>query len=313
LKYNVFDLVIQSDFELPELEVSFSQSTDITLTIKPGVSGAREFDWFHYWHDDGQRSTVVAAIARIPVGFVLRFPGLADFLISEDCKKVACEPVTGTSESTLRHLLLDQVLPRILGQAGHLVIHASAVEKEQSGGVAFCGESGWGKSTLAASFQSEGFRFVSDDCLKLAIVGDSLMGIPAYAGGRLMQDSIDVLQPGAVNIEPVAQYSSKRRFKTPGKMANTGIALGAVFFLQDPVDCHGDEVQVIPMSGTEAIMGLIKHSFLLDAEDRQATRRRFMSLQAFLMARPMFYSLAYPRDYSRLDEVKRTIKAVMDP
>ena len=61
-------------------------------------------------------------------GYLLRFPGLADFHVSADAKRVTCHPVPGTSDAVVQHLHLNQVLPLALSKQGSLVFHASAVE-----------------------------------------------------------------------------------------------------------------------------------------------------------------------------------------
>src|SRR5436190_419005 len=74
---------------------------------------------------DGTRST---ELYRIGSGYLLRFPGLADFEISAEGLAVRCRSTPETSDATSRHLYLNQVLPLVLGQLGKMVFHASAVE-----------------------------------------------------------------------------------------------------------------------------------------------------------------------------------------
>jgi serine kinase of HPr protein (carbohydrate metabolism regulator) len=90
------------------------------------------------------------------------------------------------TSATVEHLYLNQVLPLALSRQGKLVLHGSAVDIGGQG-VAFLGESGRGKSTLAASFATEGTRFLTDDGLLLEWVGECCMIIPSHPSIRLWQ------------------------------------------------------------------------------------------------------------------------------
>ena len=77
---------------------------------------------------------------RTDLGYLIRFPGFADFQVSAGGLKVSCSPAPDVSEATTQHLYLNQVLPLVLSNKGKLVFHASAVEVSDSA-VAFVGES----------------------------------------------------------------------------------------------------------------------------------------------------------------------------
>ena len=144
---------------------------------------------FHTWaFPDG---TPWTEFYRENGGYLLRFPDLADFRVSADGLEVTGFPVPGVSESTSQHLYLNQVLPLVLSKLGKLVFHASAVEVP-GGAVAFAAESGRGKSTLAASFAVNGFRFLTDDGLVLEPVADGYQVQPSHPSIRLWEDSEEV-------------------------------------------------------------------------------------------------------------------------
>ena len=117
--FRAFDVVVQSDLELPELEACIVQTADVTLNLRPAVALLDEFEWFHHWYGDEQKTAIVFSIAREPVGYRLRFPRLADFLITDDYKHIACEPEFNTPLETIRHLFLDQLLEKIAGDESY--------------------------------------------------------------------------------------------------------------------------------------------------------------------------------------------------
>src|SRR2546425_12251788 len=128
--------------------------------------------------------TISMTIGRCRSGFLVRFPGLAVFLVSRDGQRVSCARRRGTRPTIVSHLFLAQVLPRALSQRGRLVLHASAVAT-QHGAVAFLGVAGQGKSTLSASFVGRSFPLLTDDGLLLVEHGTMLAGVPSYPEIRL--------------------------------------------------------------------------------------------------------------------------------
>jgi hypothetical protein len=105
--------------------------------------------------------------AKSDGGYLLRFPKLADFTIDAGGRDINCiEAGDGVTVVTLRHLAIDHVMPRVLNLLGIESLHATAVAAP-AGAIAFLGDAGTGKSTLAASFQLTGFESFCDDCLVL--------------------------------------------------------------------------------------------------------------------------------------------------
>ncbi|HKS96499.1 MAG TPA: hypothetical protein VJV74_10250, partial [Terriglobia bacterium] len=121
-----------------------------------------------------------------------------------------CRPRKAIPLDTVRHLFLDQVFPLLLSKRGRLVLHASAV-LIPGGAIAFLGETGQGKSTLASSFSQRGFPFLTDDCLLLEEKGGQLVGIPSYPGLRLWPKTVAALFAEEPPVSRVAHYTTKKR------------------------------------------------------------------------------------------------------
>ena len=257
---------------------------------------------FHQWvFPDG---TLWTQFFRQGAGYLLRFPELADFEVSADGFNVQGFPAPGVPSSTVEHLYLNQVMPLALSRQGTLVLHGSAVDIGGQG-VAFLGESGRGKSTLAASFASEGTRFLTDDGLLLARVDERCMILPSHPSIRLWEDSQNVLIGQSTAIAPAVSFTSKARF-----LAGPGIAfcdearpLRRVFFLGG-----GDSLAptIESLRPAEALIELVKHSFLLDIEARDMLARHFDDLTR-LAALPIYFRLDYPRRYNALAAVREAI------
>src|SRR5690606_8330052 len=157
--------------------------------------------------------------------------------------------------ATLRHGLLDQVIPMCLGQLGRQVLHASAVRLADGRVLGFVGQSGLGKSTLAAAFAAAGASILTDDCLLIEPRGPGFAAIGNYPGVRLNEDSATRLLGGVGEPGSVAHHSGKSRLPTPPSANRVeGDALSALFLLVEPGD--DDAIQTAPIIGSEDLLPL---------------------------------------------------------
>ena len=257
---------------------------------------------FHQWvFPDG---TLWTQFFRQGAGYLLRFPELADFEVSADGCIVQGWPAPGVPSPTVEHLYLNQVMPLALSRQAKLVLHGSAVDIGGQG-VAFRGESGRGKSTLAASFASEGTRFLTDDGLLLSWVGDQCMILPSHPSIRLWEDSQDALIGQSVAMAPAVSFTSKARFLAGSAISFCDEArpLRRVFFL-GAGDASAPTIE--PLRPAEALIELVKHSFLLDIEARDMLARHFDDLTR-LAELPIYFRLDYPRRYNALAAVREAV------
>lgn len=242
---------------------------------------------------------------RFSWGYLIRFPELADFEIALDGQVVKCWPMPELSEGSIQHLHLNQVMPLAFSLQGKLVLHAGAIEIGQIG-IALMGESGKGKSTLTASFATNGLRFLTDDGLVLERVASDYQIMPSHASIRLWQDSEHALIPaGAASMASSVQYTSKGRFLAGKAVAHCDQPrpLRKVYFL-------GDSSQSIPtfqrISAAEALMELVKHSFMLEIQEQKKLASHFDALSS-LVREVIFFRLDYPRRYEDLPSVREAI------
>jgi hypothetical protein len=239
-------------------------------------------------------------------GYLLRFPDLADFRVSSDGRRILMTCPEMTSPETIRHLLLDQVLPRVLAHTGAFVIHGSCVQHDRKG-LIFLGETGQGKSSLAASFDAAGYSLLSDDALILLPREDSPRVLPTYRTLRLWPDAVSSLFARTPQLTPMAHYSSKKRVQLPGGAAtdSSPLPVSAVFVLRsEPPACDG--ALVTRLTARDGCVELLRHAFQLDVTDPQRTATRFSEAGEIARQLP-FYLIDYPREYALLPEVRAAI------
>ena len=250
------------------------------------VSGAR----------DGGASTQFYRIGR---DYLLRFPGLADFTVSADGREASCRLARGVSMTQVEHLWLNQVAPLARSKQGEMVFHGSCVE---IGGraVAFIGESGRGKSTLAAAFASRGHAFLTDDGLILRRSGGDYIVCPSHPSIRLWPDSRAAL---ALN-DAAGKVKSMIRAGDGFNHGLRPLPLAALYFLEN----DAETVLFARLSPRDIALRLLENSFLLDIEDRDLLSAHFRRTAAFANWVNGF-RLDYPRRFEALESVRAAIVA----
>lgn len=236
--------------------------------------------------------------------YLLRFPGMADFEVSADGWQAQVWPAPGTTVGTVHQLYLNQVLPLALSRQGHLVLHASAVEIDD-GCVAFLAESGRGKSTLAASFATSGSRFLTDDGLQIEWVNAQPLAVPSHPSIRLWEDSRVALVGEDMQTAPPAEYTSKARFLAGPRLSfcEATRPLRRVYLLGPGT---ADKVVLRPAKPAEAVMAMVRNSFLLDIAERDMLERHFNDITK-IANMPLHWHLDYPRRYEELPRVREAI------
>ena len=310
-RYFVYGLDLSCDTTLPELDSLAAISVEATVPIVVHLRVAEHSDpgtarWI-------LRSTLpngddLALCGHIEGGYLLRYPGLGDFVVDRGGHRLRCTSIQlGTSAHTLRHLLLDQVLPLVLNLLGRDVLHATAVDTP-AGVCAFIGPAGAGKSTLAASFATAGYSTFCDDCLVVQRNG-GILCIPGYPGVRLWSDSFAVLSNHLVKLSGVADYTSKNRVVSNSvNFPDSLRPLIAIYRISRPG--NGEPAlsasRVEPLTGRDAFMELVSSAYVLDVSDPTTLLRHFRFIER-LVARVPVARLWLPNDFALLPSARRAI------
>ncbi len=206
--------------------------------------------------------------------------------------------------TTISHILMDQVLPKLISGDGKLTMHGSLVAIGEHG-LGFLGSSGVGKSTLAASFCRLGHQIVTDDCFFLEFDKACVSGSRIYGSLRLFSDSINAVYPEATQTESVSEFTSKRRIA----VSTTIDSLPLKAFIR--LGITSDEMNLTRLEPVEALFVLLENSFALDAGNRSEALRRF-ELAAMASKRVPVFDLKYPREFVSLTEVHDRIIQELD-
>ena len=271
-----------------------------TIAIIESLRAASEPpSWDHHWTDG---SETVLSLHRAGDSYLLRFPGLADFMVQPQARRISVVARgTATDDATLEHLLIDQVLPRYLAHEGMLSLHACAI-KLRGKCLLVLGSSGAGKSTLAAFMAAAGHTLLSDDCTLLRIDDGRALAMPTYPSLRLLPDSIDALDLGGADLQPMAHYSRKQR--VIGRASDASGLMKPVdhLVILDAAEALDSQPKLHPMTVAEACLAMVRHSFQLDPTDMPRIASHLRTCSAIARTQPAFH-LRYPRRYDRVADV----------
>lgn len=256
---------------------------------------------FHKWVRPGGEP--YARFVRAGDGYHLRFPGQADFHLSDTGEVLGCRPYPGASPETIRTLERNHVRPLALSRRENLVFHASAVEVLGEG-LAFAGSSGRGKSTLAADLATNGGRLVADDGLVLEPGARGFEMLPSDPSVRVWRDSARALFGSAAAGVGTAE-AAKIRLEAGGRLA---AAAGRCRLLRLYVLGDGASADVVieELGGGDAVVELVRHSFLLDVDRREAVADHFERLTLLVKSTALF-RLDFPRRFEVLPSVRQAL------
>lgn len=265
--YSMHGLLVRSDLALDELtvdndtfdiEVSWGASRDVPNDPPPGEPVVRLASDERIWY----------SAVRNAEGYLLRFPGLCDFVMSPDCASIVCHSNIGVDSELIPILVKGTVVSFVLSLRGHHVLHASAVEVDGKA-IAFTGASGMGKSTCAALLCAIGGRLVSDDVLRL-----QLAPVRCFRGASAIR-----IRPAAATILDLFDVRPKVKETADGRLAvspwpsHDQPLLGAIVVPYPRRDISSVEIERV--NGSEAFWMMTQFGRLVGWEQEAMVRMQF--------------------------------------
>ena len=277
--YTAYGLGIDSYLTLPEL-VAGANKIDLTIKCDCGASAARsaqsrgkspsansadqnsfgvrgrtaltelrhrcdrdkdaENSEFYYWRNEEE------------VG--LYWQKLGTFLIRSG-KEIIIAPVPGVNEKDLHPALLGACMAVALQQKGYLILHASAV-RVNGKAIAFIGNKGWGKSTIASAFIALGYQFITDDVLAISLNGNTPVVYPSFPQLKLCPDAIVAMGEDPETLPRVMSQTSKRQYKLSQDFDSDPVALQSIYLLGKAAELKTTEI-----AAGDSILPLLAHSY----------------------------------------------------
>jgi hypothetical protein len=241
--YETFGLVLQSDFEFPDMEETDRRDVDITIrrTTLSEPCQARDFEW--QTQDIG------------PMVQTFVWKTLGTYRVS-DGSIIDIDPVEDVSAKYLSIPLFGAVLATLLHMRGMLVLHASAVVRDGKC-VIFMGDKEAGKSTTAFAMIESGYQLLSDDVVAIIFDAEGHPQVmPAFNQVKLLDDAARKFGLDLEAAEQIHPLVEKRRHQTRGTFHQEP-ARATAFYLLD----RDKKGAILPYPPDEALKALIAHSY----------------------------------------------------
>jgi hypothetical protein len=239
--YQIFDLLVHAELALPELLLATRNTLpDILVHVGETISPPQDQEGWHvlsskkallHWHKVGT-------------------------LTITDGTSIVVNPVANVEARLLRNVVITTGMNMILYQRGYFLMHASVVEVAGRA-VAFCGASGWGKSTLAAAMGARGHALVADDVLCVDLQNSSLRVLPAFPQLKLYPDSLRAVGASPDPLPRLYDGDDKRLRRVDDNFTSQMLPLACIYMLE-----RGDATAILPVNGQVMFPTLLRHSYV---------------------------------------------------
>jgi HPr Serine kinase C-terminal domain len=242
--YSAYGLNIHSAIMLPELIVSEPVKADVKILFgKLDQSPLKNNNKNYCFQSTAE-------------GMYLFWEGVGTFLI-RDGKEIIIDAVPDAEEGRIRLFILGAAMGVLLHQRGFLVLHASAVAVNGAA-IAFIGDKGWGKSTMAAALHARGHSLISDDVVALDMSNkNQILVLPAFGQLKLWPDAVASLGENPENFPQLVSLFEKRDYRLSQGFLTKTLPLKRIYVLGTNSTV---EIQSIPPQ--EIITHLIRNSYV---------------------------------------------------
>lgn len=292
--YTLGGLTVDSGFPLPELpHCDFPGAPEVRIVradVPETISGGERVMF-------EARVTPDAVLLDIPsVGRILAIGG----------REIRVDPAPDARPEDLRLFILGSAFGAIYLQRGLFPLHASVVVIRGQA-VAFAGDPGMGKSTLAAWMNSQGHPVLTDDVCVIRPDGDhGPLAYPSIPRIKLWKDAISALELRRQGLQ--RDYSRADKYHLPpiGEVEGAAVPLRQIVFLAFSGDESAPELERIRPARAVSLLrdNTYRYQFV---GAMGVTERHFMACTR-IGAKVAMYRLHRPRRFSALAECQRLIE-----
>lgn len=239
----------------------------------------------------------------------VRWEGLGEFIAARDGLSIRCRQMPGAHEESFQVYLLGQALSYALVKAGFEPIHATVLVQDGHA-VALLGDSGYGKSTLAASMLAVGARLLTDDLLMARPAGEGYVAYPGPARIKLLPDTAARFLPEAAEGVPMNPLTNKMILSLDAdRVESRPTPLAGVYVLPSPLDAdRRHRIGFQTLSPREAFVALVTNTFNRRLTDTGRMGRQHAQTAALSRAVPVA-AITYPRGIEHVEELAEAILA----
>jgi len=237
----------------------------------------------------------------------VRWNNLGEFQVSTDGRRISCRRFEETPLESFEVYLLGQAISFALVKGGLEPLHATCVVVEGQA-IALLGDSGYGKSSLAACFLEAGHRLLTDDLLVAQEIPGGFQAHPGPPRIKLFPEMAQRFLGESVDGVPMISDTRKLIMPLePRQVCPHAAPLAAIYAMAAPNECAQMQgVRIESVLSRDAFVLLMNNIFNYVIVDSKRLQRQFKSTARLAAVAPV-KRLLYPRLASALPLVREAI------
>ncbi|MCM3901867.1 MAG: hypothetical protein ND866_09190, partial [Pyrinomonadaceae bacterium] len=210
-------------------------------------------------------------------------------------REVCVIPMAGVDDSRIRLSLVGVVMAFVLYQRGILVLHAATISLG-GGAVAFLGESGFGKSTMAAALYKRGYNLFTDDVLPVDPDSDIAMVTSGFPQFKLHPEAAAALDYDPNSLHELHSSQEKLGCRVDNGFESGRLPLSCIYVL-----ARGEGLKIERLQLSQGVIELVRHSYPTRAQHCGGAAH-FQQCAKIANQVPM-YRLVRPKELSLLPQI----------
>ncbi len=299
--YSLYGLTLQSAIPLP---CAFTEQNGVTPDVSLLECGSTEIlqscrlECISSW-EEGFWQCRIFIDGSAHVSWKEHF----EFVVLPGARQVIWRKLQDVPNEVFFTYFLGQVLSYCLLARGIEPLHATGIVVGQQA-IAFLGDSGFGKSTLAAAFLQKGYRILTDDVLVLEFRDENVWARPGIARIKLNPDSADAPFNGRRSLS-MNSFTSKMIFAlNDHQHGSSPVQLGALYVLSRRPS--KSRILFRRLSGRSSFLPLIQNTFNTTILNGDRLKQQF-AFAARLADLVPIKQLSHPRQLAMLPVVADAI------
>jgi hypothetical protein len=289
--YFAYGLGIHSNVILPEF-LPAEIDCDVAIYVKedreaPIIPSEKPFDF----HVNLEESTFF--ISRV-----------GNFIVRHG-REIIVNPLPNANTRTIQLYIAEAIMTVLLYQRNMFVLHGSAVEIDGSA-ITFIGDSGSGKSSIAAALTARGHAILTDDVIAISFDSGAVNVQPGIPQLKLSAETAAALGLNVESLPPVHLQEEKYVYRNTLRFPRNPPPLKRIYVVDTSND--GDLPRITPIRPQEALVMLVRHSYGARTLQRGRKTESYFFQSAHLARQVPIFSLHRPTLLSQLPDLARFIE-----
>ena len=308
-RYFVYGVTLYSEISLALPEQGSGELGQIELRIAPAgyFSAAARLSSRH-----PDSKSFYQSISLRDGSTYVRWHGVGEFLISPDGARITGRRHNRAPAESFQVYLLGQALSYALVKRGLEPLHATAIVVNGAAAV-LLGNSGFGKSSLAASFLEAGYQLLTDDLLVLRPYSG---GVLAYPGpSRIKLFPRQALRFLGSEASGIAMNAGTKKLILPldsTRSARGPVPLRAIYTLLPPGSrVRSRDISIAALPPRQSFLTLVRNTFNYRIVNPARLERQFEDATRLAGVVPV-KKVSYPRVLSRIPALRDALLADLE-